>query len=391
MILRFIFNNRLDIDNNDELNTFTKNNIDLYSYLMEKKMDLNKKIITTAFLIFATSYANAGVMFNSTGNGLGGGSRWDASARTINGVERSLDGGLRYSVQGGSMESFRDLFSWQTAAPTVAAFTSTIQSAFDVWTAVDPVSGLGSDLNFVADLSTGVVGQNASSGGGFNMFGAEIDLFATSDAYFWNVGNTGRQAETWTGTASGPVDLTSGTVDYAGSLAISGADILINNNTGAEYTLDLFRRLLAHEIGHALGLGDVDVHSSRFIDDNYDGSNTASKLSTLTNSWASKVDVLNPANSPLAVYDVGTSPRNVAGVDILMESYGLGIATNNPIDNIQPLSNDDFGMRQLLYPYINQTGSTQKPSSVPEPSSILLFSLSLFGLLVRKRNLKAKN
>jgi hypothetical protein len=35
-------------------------------------------------------------------------------------------------------------------------------------------------------------------------------------------------------------------VNYANSFSISGADVTINSNPGAVYSLDLFRRLLTH-------------------------------------------------------------------------------------------------------------------------------------------------
>lgn len=55
-----------------------------------------------------------------------------------------------------------------------------------------------------------------------------------------------------------------------GGPASAGAGIILNSNSGALYTLDIFRRLLAHEIGHALGLGDVegDINPGLLIDDN---------------------------------------------------------------------------------------------------------------------------
>jgi len=95
-----------------------------------------------------------------------------------------------------------------------------------------------------------------------NPRGAEIDLFGAIDATLWNPGNTGTQGETFFNVVSIPVTLTSGTVDYAGSRAISGADVVINSNPGAIYSLDFFRRLLTHEIGHAIGLGDVEGNST---------------------------------------------------------------------------------------------------------------------------------
>ena len=108
--------------------------------------------------------ATAGVIFGFSDSQLGGGYRWDASPRSVGGDERSLVGGLRYSVQGGSMQAYRDLFSWNTI-PSVSAFTTAVQQAFDAWSAVDPVSGLGTSLSFVPDLSTPVVGFNNGAGG----------------------------------------------------------------------------------------------------------------------------------------------------------------------------------------------------------------------------------
>src|SRR6478672_4646551 len=110
----------------------------------------------------AVDPALAGVAFNYNPAGtIGGGSRWDAAPRTINisgtNFERSLNGGLRYSLQGGSFQAYRDLFAWN-AVPSVANFQTAVQQAFDAWKATDPVSGLGSSLTFVPDLATPVVG-----------------------------------------------------------------------------------------------------------------------------------------------------------------------------------------------------------------------------------------
>ncbi|HEY6563461.1 MAG TPA: hypothetical protein VIY86_03145, partial [Pirellulaceae bacterium] len=198
-----------------------------------------------------------------------------------------------------------------------------------------------------------VVGFN-SGAGGLDPRGAEIDLFGSTDAGFWNVGSTGTQGETRFGAIGSPVQLTSGTVSYPGSSAIQGADIILNNNPGAIYSLDLFRRLLAHEIGHAIGLGDVEgnINPGAFIDDNFDGSSSVTAVATLTNSWAGLVNVLNPAASPLSRYTVpfANPGTTTPGVNILMESNGLGIAPGNPVTNLFPLANDDYGTRQFLYP-----------------------------------------
>ncbi len=329
----------------------------------------------------------AGVIFGFTSSGLDGGSRWDAAPRNFNlsgtNYERSLSGGLRYSLQGGSYQAYRDMFSWSGGAPSVAAFQTAVEQAFAAWTVPDPVSLFTTQVSFVADLNTPVVG--IAGGGAADSRGAEIDLFAATDAGFWDPGNNSTQGETNFNApgGTGPLTLTSGTAGYGG-FAISGADIIINSNPGAVYTLDLFRRLLTHEIGHAIGLGDVEgsINPGRFIDDNFNGASSATAPATLTNSWTSLVNALNPALSALSRYtvpfaDPGTT---TTGVDILMESKGLGIATGNPLGNLTPMTNDDYGTRQFLYPSIIR---------VPEPTSLALavvgVALALFHRLRRRR------
>lgn len=331
------------------------------------------RVATMAWAILAaigvSAELRAGDIFGESG--LNGGSRWDAAPRTIGGNERSLAGGLRFSLEGGSFEAYRDMFSWDIV-PSVTGFQLAVEQAFAAWQSVDPVSGLGTDLYFVADLATPVAG--GASFGGVNRNGAEIDLFAT------NAGDAGTRAVTFFDAGPADVTLTSGTVDYPGSFTIRGADISMNNNPGAIYDLDFFRRLLTHEIGHAIGLGDLENAngSAQFIDDNYDGSTSTRALETLTNSWAGLVNVFNPAASPLSLFTVadGDPGIDTFGVDILMESNGLGISASNPVTELVPLRNDDYGTRQFLYPY------------VPEPGAWELMASGLCGLLaVRRRPL----
>jgi hypothetical protein len=302
-----------------------------------------------------------GVRGLASDGSLRGGYRWDAAPRnyTFTGktVERSLDGGLRYSVQGGSWQSFRDLFTWNSL-PSVDAFSSAVQTAFDAWSSPDPVTGLTSPLRFVPDLGTAVVG----SSGGPSALGAEIDLFGATSATTWTTGNTGLQGLTYTfGGGSTSITLTSG-VSYS-STVIVGSDIYLNCNPGAVWSLDLFRRLLTHEIGHTIGLLDDESNvagANTFVDDNYDASSSARALATLTNSWTALVDPYNPAGSPLRRYTVtsGDPGLGTAGVNLLMESNGTGLP-GNPLSSLVPLTNDEYGTRQFLYPsvtYVPEAG-----------------------------------
>ena len=263
-------------------------------------------------------------------------------------------------------------------------FTQAVTNAFDAWTAVDPVTGLGTVLQFVPDFATGVEG--APTGGSLNPRGAEIDILASLDAFFWNPGNNNPQAETSFTTNANLATLTSGTPDYAGARSIIGADITLNNNPGAVYSLDVFRRLLTHEIGHAIGLGDVegDLNPGAFIDDNFDGTSSATALATLTNSWALLVDPMDPAGSPLRRYTLppGNPGATTPGINLLMESRGLGIGPTNPVTRLVPLTNDDFGTRQFLYPSVVNT--------VPEPGLTVLLGVGAAAVARRRRALPGR-
>ena len=330
-------------------------------------------VVALAMLVSA---ANGGDIFGHVG--LFGGSRWDAAPRMIGVNERSLDGGLRYSLEGGSFQGYRDMFQWSPAVPSVADFQLAVEQSFAAWTSVDPVSGLGTALSYVADLGTPVVGTGMF--GGVNVDGAEIDLLADDG------GDAGTRGVTFFSAIGSNVTLTSGTPNYPGSFAISGADVTINSNAGAAYTLDVFRRLLTHELGHAIGLGDVEnaAASAEFIDDNYDPTNSATALATLTNSWALLVNPLNPAASGgLSLFQVADADPGIdtPGVNILMESNGLGIAVGNPVTELVPLRNDDYGTRQFLYPELFPIVDFDiKPGS--DPNSVNLKSRGVLPVAI---------
>lgn len=335
-------------------------------------MDSLHRLLCCALLALSLAAAPRALAFGAYDTfGLAGGARWDASHRSVNGgQERSLQGGLRYSLQGGSFEAYRNLITWNLT-PSLSDFELAVRAAFDAWSAPDPLTGLTTDLYFLPDFSTPVDITHNS----FFSAGAEIDLFALTDAVGWNPGDPLRRAETYCGRtlSSKGVTLTSGTTNYPAP-AILGADIVFNANPAAVYDLPTFQLLLTHEIGHALGLADVDVESGplgKFIDDNYDPSSSASALATLTNSFALLINPFDPSASPLAAYTVADADPGVdtPGVDILMESRipsalkGLAV----------PLSNDDFAARQFLYPKL-----------IPEPAALTLLTLAGLAFLSRR-------
>lgn len=313
--------------------------------------------------------------FGIFGNtGLANGFRWDAAARTAGGLERSLDGGLRFSLQGGDYQAYRDIFTWSGGAPTVGAFQTAVESAFNAWKVVDPASGLGTTLNFVSDFTT-PVSMTVTSG---VRLGAEIDLFGATSAGSWAPNDPGLRAEAGfhaVGAGPGGMTLTSGTTGYGGA-AISGADIIMNSNTQAQWTLGWFQTILTHEIGHAIGFADVDATSGptgTFIDDNYDGTSNATAAATLTNSFASLINPLNPAASPLNSYFVtnGTPGFDSASAHILMETAIDPFFLGNP----NMLRNDDFAGRQFLYPIL----------PVPEPATMAILGLGALAVLRRRK------
>jgi hypothetical protein len=307
--------------------------------------------------------------------------RWDAAPRQVSGEERSLAGGLRYSIEGGSYEALRDQFMWLPSTPSVEDFERAIARAFENWTVVDPATGLPSGFYFVEDLETVAIDEpgdpfRPASFLGANP-GAEIDLFAETP-------HAGPQfaasVVVFVDPTPGDLTLTSGTTDYPG-YAIAGADIRIN--PGYVWSLRGFEVLLTHEIGHALGLGDLEFSSglgggSGFIDDDYDPTTSASAAATLTNSFALEIDPLDPDASPLQTYpgDLDGDPGlDSEGVTLLMETDGIFDLLDLLLPPItQPLlQNDEFAGRQFLYPV-----------AVPEPSFGSMVLFGAVGLALRR-------
>ena len=307
-------------------------------------------LVVLLHCVFAPSDASAFRLIGSGGRWL----RWDAAPRTVGGEERSLDGGLRYSLEGGSYEALRDQLIWVGGnVPTVEAFEGAIQRAFESWTLVDPATGLPASFHFVEDLGTAVVDDpgNPHRPGGFIGLnrGAEIDVFAETP----HAGSQyGASVVVFVDSETDDLELSSGTPGYGG-FAISGADIRIN--PAFAWSLRGFEVLLTHEIGHALGLADLDRDGEAFLDDDFDPSTSASALATLTDSFASAIDPLDPDATPLSVFtgSMNADPGlDTPGVSLLMETDGIfDLLYTEP-----RLQNDEFAARQFLYPV-----------AVPEP------------------------
>ena len=175
-------------------------------------------VLTLVSLWLVAGSSSAGVVVQS--GPLTAGIRWDAAPVTFGGNERSLQGGLRYSLQGGTYQAFRDRFTW-SAVPSVGDFQSAIEGAFHAWTTVDPISGIGTALSFVADFATTPVGAGF---GRVNYHRAEIDIFGVDAGVAVGTGFTAFVP------VAQAVTLTSGVANYANSGAIAGVDITINNN-----------------------------------------------------------------------------------------------------------------------------------------------------------------
>jgi hypothetical protein len=305
--------------------------------------------------------------------------RWDAAPRFVSGEERSLDGGLRYSIEGGSYEGLRDQFLWTPTTPSVEDFAAAIERAFEHWTLVDPATGLPASFHFVEDLATPAVddpGNPISPRGylGLNP-GAEIDIFAETP----HAGSAyGASVVIFFDADSHEVTLSSGTTNHP-ALAISGADIRIN--PAFAWKLPAFELLLTHEIGHALGLADLEESTadgvSVFFDDDLDLTASATATATLTNAFSFLIDPSDPEATPLLEVpdDLNTDPGlDSSGVELLMETEGIFDLLDTQALGEPILQADEFAARQFLYPV-----------AVPEPRGPLLLLTGLVGLLFGAR------
>jgi hypothetical protein len=282
--------------------------------------------------------------------------RWETLPFNFGGVERSLSGGLRFSLQGQSYNAYKNLFTWQGSAPSDAVFQQLILDSFAAWTVPGP---LGTTLSFTEDLGTVPTLSN-------NGTGAEIDLFAAALSFT----GIGGQANFSVSTNQN-MNLTNGQMLVGNGVLITGSQIRMNTNE-ATWTPGLFQRVLTHEIGHTLGLADVELAA--------DATSHPGNMSLFLDNQSPVVTTAHLVDS--SAHLINTSiPEDSIGATIFGSTFDPSLFDSDDVNTGAPfllmetdgdpgfpdpaaLGNDDFAGRQFLYPV-----------AIPEPSAFLFLGV----------------
>lgn len=285
--------------------------------------------------------------------------RWDTG---------SLSGGLTYNFGEwnatvsnhvttlSNIADFFARFTWAGAAPLLADFSNAISGAFSAWTnAWQPRGGpLGFTKTNTA-VGSGISSWTTPTFVGSNLTGNEIDIFAVTGGGF------GGGLTAGFGTAD-DVHLTNG----FGFSSIAGlfpsSKILtvdLGLSTDTVWTLPMFQGYLTHELGHALGLGDIDL--------------PVYPASASMSFWDTDLDVNNvmPINMGGDVRDGLPATPTIGPIPVSAADGKILMCSNCPSSPLT-LKNDDLAGIHFLYP-------------VPEPGTVALLGLGLAGLWFSKR------
>src|SRR5581483_7372930 len=287
------------------------------------------------------------------------GARWDTT---------SLGGGLSYNFGEWSataanlattLNNVADFFAkfgnWVDAKPSLNAFSAAVNSAFSTWAnAWQPSGGPISFTKTSANVGTGVSSWTSFALSGNNLVGNEIDILATS------LGAGGAYGLTPDFGTGDDVHLTNG-FGYASigglfpSSKILAVDIALNSDT--TWTLPLFTFVLTHELGHALGLGDVDAFPGSSSTSFWDTDNDVSNIMPINTAGDVRDDLpVVPARPALSLADAD-------GKILMCSTCPTRLTT---------LQNDDSAGIHFLYP-------------VPEPGTLALLGLTGAILAWRRR------